>query len=103
MERITFEPSPEQVEVLHRLKKETGNTAHHLISQALDRFIAAEFANNSVRSFDELAEKVGLTGWTEETLMAEIQKGIDSGDPTPLDMEDIKKEARQRWEKQKRN
>lgn len=36
---ITFEPTPEQEAALNRLRKETGKTAHYLISEALDRLL----------------------------------------------------------------
>lgn len=38
------------------------------------------------------------TGLPLATLRALIQEGLDSGPPEPLDMEEIKREARARWE-----
>ena len=44
-----------------------------------------------------------LSGWTTEELRAEIQKGLDSGEATPLDFDDIKRRGRERLASLKTN
>ena len=44
-----------------------------------------------------LSDHLRLEQMKLERLRAEIQKGLDSGESTPLDMEAIKKEARRRY------
>ena len=44
-----------------------------------------------------LSDRMRLEQMKLERLRAEIQKGLDSGESTPLDMEAIKKEARRRY------
>ena len=44
-----------------------------------------------------LSDRMRLEQMKLERLRAEIQKGLDSGESTPLDMGAIKKEARRRY------
>lgn len=44
-----------------------------------------------------LEERDQLRALRLEELKREIRKGIESGDPTPLDMEEIKRESREQF------
>lgn len=103
MEIIPFEPTPEQEAALSRLRKKTGHTAHYLISQAIDHFIGAEMDGGTVHSFDKLAERLGLTGWTEETFMAEIQKGIVSGEAISFDFNEFRRRCEKKLAERQTN
>ena len=50
-----------------------------------------------------LGERDQLREWRLEELRREIQKGIDSGEATPLDIEDIKARGRKRLAAQQGN
>ena len=48
-----------------------------------------------------LSDQTQLEQIKLERLRSEIQKGIDSGPPTPLDMEEVKAEVRKRRSKRR--
>ena len=50
-----------------------------------------------------LEDKERLREIKLEALRERIQEGLDSGPATPLDMEEIKKEARTEWKESKSN
>ncbi len=54
---------------------------------------ASEVMHEALRLLDE---RDRLHAMRLEELRAEIQKGLDSGEPTPLDFEAIKKRGRER-------
>ena len=64
-----------------------------------------EATQNLLRFWRELRAKEDelLSGWTTDELRAEIQKGFDSGEATPLDFDDIKKRGRERLARMKAN
>jgi len=69
---------------------------------SLDDTIREAFKRiNAYKQLIERQVERNLEGWTEEEIEMELQKGLDSGNPTPLDIGAIKKEARKRWEQAK--
>lgn len=70
-----------------------------------ERFITGQIEAGRYTSADEVIEAaVSLLADREQRLEAlcrEIQKGVESGPATPLDMATIKAEARRRWEQQR--
>lgn len=50
-----------------------------------------------------LQDREQLRKLKHELLREEIEKGLDSGTATPLDMKSIKEEARKRWEAENEN
>ena len=64
-----------------------------------------EAAKGVLEFWRELKEKEDtlLEGWSREELRAEIQKGLDSGEPTPWNVDEFLKEAHARHEASKGN
>lgn len=83
-------------------KKEVSEKMQKWGCTSLDDTIREAFERiEAYRQLIEPQVKRNLEGWTEEEIKMELQKGLDSGDPTPLDIGAIKKEARKRWEQAK--
>ena len=72
---------------LRHLAQDTGQDLDELLREAIEARLAMQ----------EQAAK-NLEGWTQEELRAAIDEGIASGPSSPLDMEAIKRRARQQWE-----
>lgn len=60
---------------------------------------ASEVMRDALRLLEERDRRQSLR---VEELRAEIKKGLDSGEPTPLDFDDIKARGRKRLETQQR-
>ena len=74
----------------HRLRylaQETGQDLDELLREAIEARLAVQ----------ERAA-ANLEGWTLEELRAAIEEGIASGPATPLEMDAVKRRARQAWE-----
>jgi hypothetical protein len=71
---------------LQYLAQETGKAIEDLLREAIEIGLAVQ----------EHAAK-NLEGWTQEALRAAIEEGLASGPATPLDMEAVKRRARQHW------
>ena len=54
-----------------------------------------------LRQWRDRKEDELLQGWSREELRAEIQKGLDSGEPTPWNVDEFLKEAHARFEASK--
>jgi Arc/MetJ-type ribon-helix-helix transcriptional regulator len=72
---------------LQHLAQDTGQDIDELLREAIEARLAMQ----------EHAAK-NLEGWTQEELRAAIEEGLASGPSTPLDMEAVKRRARQQWE-----
>jgi hypothetical protein len=72
---------------LRHLAQETGQDLDELLREAIEARLAVQ----------ERAAK-NLEGWTQEELRAAIDEGIASGPLTPLDMDAVKRRARQERE-----
>jgi Arc/MetJ-type ribon-helix-helix transcriptional regulator len=72
---------------LSHLAQDTGQEIDELLREAIEARLAMQ----------EQAAK-NLEGWTQEALRAAIEEGLASGPSTPLDMEAVKRRARQQWE-----
>ena len=72
---------------LRHLAQDTGQDLDELLREAIEARLAMQ----------EQAAK-NLEGWTQEELRAAIDEGIASGPSSPLDMEAIKRRARQQLE-----
>jgi predicted transcriptional regulator len=69
---------------LEHFAKGTGQDIQALVREAIETRLDIE---------EHLARN--LEGWTDDALRVAIQEGLASGAPTPLDMDAIKREARQ--------
>lgn len=72
---------------LQHLAQETGQDLDELLREAIEARLAMQ----------EHAAK-NLEGWTQDELRAAIEEGLASGLATPLDMDAVKRRARQAWE-----
>jgi predicted transcriptional regulator len=72
---------------LQHLAQDTGQDLDELLREAIEARLAIQ----------ERAA-ANLEGWTQEELRAAINEGIASGPAGPLDMEAVKRRARQEWE-----
>ena len=72
---------------LRHLAQETGQDLDELLREAIEARLAVQ---------ERAAENLG--GWTQEELRAAINEGIASGPASPLDMDAVKRRARQEWE-----
>jgi Arc/MetJ-type ribon-helix-helix transcriptional regulator len=72
---------------LQHLAQETGQDLDELLREAIEARLAMQ----------EHAAK-NLEGWTQDELRAAIEEGLASGPPVPLDMDAVKRRARQEWE-----
>jgi predicted transcriptional regulator len=72
---------------LRHLAQETGQDLDALLREAIEARLAVQ----------ERAA-ANLEGWTLEELHAAIEEGIASGPASPLDMDAVKRRARQAWE-----
>jgi predicted transcriptional regulator len=72
---------------LQHLAQHTGQELDELLREAIEARLALQ----------EQAAK-NLEGWTQEALRAAIEEGLASGPATPLDMDVVKRRARQQWE-----
>ena len=72
---------------LQHLAQHTGQEIDELLREAIEVRLAMQ----------EHAAK-NLEGWTREELRAAIEEGLASGPATPLDMDVVKRRARQQWE-----
>jgi predicted transcriptional regulator len=72
---------------LQHLAQDTGQGIDELLREAIEARLAMQ----------EQAAK-NLEGWTQEELHAAIEEGLASGPSTPLDMEAVKRRARQQWD-----
>ena len=72
---------------LRHLAQETGQDLDELLREVIEARLAVQ----------ECAAK-NLEGWTLEELRAAIDEGIASGPATLLDMDAVKRRARQAWE-----
>jgi predicted transcriptional regulator len=72
---------------LQHLAQHTGQELDELLREAIEARPALQ----------EQAAK-NLEGWTQEALRAAIEEGLASGPATPLDMDVVKRRARQQWE-----
>ena len=79
METSRIELTPEQQKTLSQMAEGTGVPPSSLASQAIDIML------------DEYHRQL-------QKLRQAVQEGIDSGPASLLDMEEIKAEARRRWE-----
>jgi Arc/MetJ-type ribon-helix-helix transcriptional regulator len=71
---------------LRHLAQESGQDLDELLREAIEARLAVQ---------ERAAEN--LEGWTQEELRAAIDEGIASGPASPLDMEAVKRRARQAW------
>ena len=69
------------------LKKALGMSPEEVVKDLLER----------LRNRDE---DVLLRGWSREELRAEIQKGLESGEPTPWNVDEFLEEAHARYKGQ---
>jgi hypothetical protein len=69
------------------LAQESGQGLDELLREAIETRLAVQ----------ERAA-ANLEGWTQEELRAAINEGIASGPASPMDMEAVKRCARQAWE-----
>jgi predicted transcriptional regulator len=72
---------------LRHLAQDTGQDLNELLREAIEARLAVQ----------ERAA-ANLEGWTLEELRAAIDEGIASGPASPLDMDTVKRRARQAWE-----
>jgi predicted transcriptional regulator len=72
---------------LRHLAQESGQDLDELLREAIETRLAVQ----------ERAA-ASLEGWTQEELRAAINEGIVSGPANPLDMDAVKRRARQEWE-----
>jgi Arc/MetJ-type ribon-helix-helix transcriptional regulator len=72
---------------LRHLAQDTGQDLDELLREAIEARLAIQ----------ERAA-TNLEGWTLGELRAAIDEGITSGPATPLDMDAVKRRARQEWE-----
>ena len=72
---------------LRHLAQESGQGLDELLREAIEARLAIQ----------ERAA-ANLEGWTQEELRAAINEGIASGPVSPLDMDAVKRRARQEWE-----
>jgi len=72
---------------LRHLAQESGQDLDELLREAIEARLAVQ----------ERAA-ANLEGWTQEELRAAINEGIASGPASPLDMDAVKRRARQDWE-----
>jgi predicted transcriptional regulator len=72
---------------LRHLAQDTGQDFDELLREAIEARLAVQ----------EWAA-ANLGGWTQEELRAAINEGIASGPVSPLDMDAVKRRARQEWE-----
>jgi predicted transcriptional regulator len=72
---------------LRHLAQDTGQDLDELLREAIEARLAVQ----------ERAA-ANLEGWTQEELRAAINEGIASGPASPMDMEAVKRRARQEWE-----
>ena len=82
MTTITITLRDELEQWLNDYTKKTGQTPEEATETAL--------------RFWRGTQEVDLSGWDEEDLRAEIQKGLDSGEATPWNKEEFLKEAKAR-------
>jgi predicted transcriptional regulator len=71
---------------LQHLAQDTGKDIEDLLREAIETGLAVQ--EHSAKN---------LEGWTQEALRAAIEEGLASGPATPLDMEAVKRRARQHW------
>jgi predicted transcriptional regulator len=79
---------PEELHArLRYLAQDTGQNLEELLREAIETRLAMQ-------------ERAGasLEGWTPEELRTAINAGIASGPESPLDMDTVKRRARQEWE-----
>jgi predicted transcriptional regulator len=72
---------------LQHLAQESGQDLDELLREAIEARLAVQ-----------KRAAANLEGWTSEELRAAIDEGIASGPATPLDMDAVKRRARQAWE-----
>jgi antitoxin ParD1/3/4 len=80
------------------------------LTQELEELVKRKVASGLYGSASEviraglrlLEERDRLQALRLEELRGEIRKGLDSGEPTPLNIEDIKKRGRQRLDAQRK-
>jgi predicted transcriptional regulator len=72
---------------LQHLAQESGQDLDELLREAIEARLAIQ---------ERAAEN--LEGWTQEELRAAINEGIASGPASLLDMDAVKRRARQEWE-----
>jgi len=72
---------------LQYLAQHTGQEIAELLREAIEARLAMQ----------EQAAK-NLEGWTQQELRSAIEEGLASGPATPLDMDAVKRRARQQWE-----
>jgi predicted transcriptional regulator len=72
---------------LQHLAQESGQDLDELLREAIEARLAVQ---------ERAAEN--LERWTQEELRAAINEGIASGPASPLDMDAVKRRARQEWE-----
>jgi predicted transcriptional regulator len=72
---------------LRHLAQDTGQDFDELLREAIEARLAIQ---------EQAA--ANLEGWTQEELRAAITEGIGSGPAVPLDMDAIKRRARNEWE-----
>lgn len=72
---------------LRHLAQDTGQDLDELLREAIEARLAMQ--EHSAKN---------LEGWAQEELRAAVEEGLASGPSTPLDMEAVKRRARQQWE-----
>jgi Arc/MetJ-type ribon-helix-helix transcriptional regulator len=72
---------------LRHLAQESGQDLDELLREAIEARLAVQ---------ERAAEN--LEGWTQEELRAAINEGLASGPVSSLDMDAVKRRARQEWE-----
>ena len=71
MEKITFEPTPEQAAALTRLRKDTGMTTNYLLSRAVDELLVngstmtREPNEETLQAFADVEEGRDLKTYTD--------------------------------------